>query len=384
MPTNNVSSLIPMRDRATEWKCRLSMIREARSFLYLSTYYIEYDFYGTTLLEALLTAQRRGVSVTLLVDSFGQWLGAKLMSPESKAALASLVKELRDAGAVVTFYEPEGLLQRKLGGGQHIKIQVSEVGEAIFGSSNITHSSFDDWGEYSVALRGPIVRELLESYRSFGGVVLQSHLEQLEVAAKADIADIATDYWLCNPNLSGAWRLWSWQGENLVTQRLIEMLDQAQRSLWISSFYFKPTPSLLSAVIRAALRGVQVEVYHSHLDALPSTDLAWIGSAVGYPRLLAAGVKIYENHVGEHSKIVLVDDVWVAFGSYNFEDAAHDRLAEAMMSSRDRRAIEPVAAIFNELRYHPNNSLVTAEMLRALPLRRKARMAFYGPLKRWI
>jgi cardiolipin synthase A/B len=384
MSTNNVSSLVPLRDRSAEWKHRLTMIAESRSFLYLSTYYIEYDSYGVELLAVLLAAKRRGVAVTLLIDSFGQWLGDKLMPLESKVALLSLLEELRFAGAVVKLYQPEGFLQLRLGGGQHVKIQVSEAGEAIFGSSNITHSSFDDWGEYSVALRGPIVRQLLESYRQFGGVVLQSHLEQLTDVAKFDVADLDIEYWLCNPNLSGSWGFRGWQGENLVTQRLIEMIDQAQRSLQITSFYFKPTVSLLSAVIRAALRGVQVEVYHSHLNALPSTDLAWIGAAVGYPRLWDAGVKIYENRVGEHSKIVLVDDTQVAFGSYNFEDAAHDRLAEAMLSSRDRRVITPIINIFKDLRQHPDNFLVTPKALCSLPLILKMRMAFYGPLKRWI
>ena len=85
-------------------------------------------------------------------------------------------------------------------------------------------------------------------------------------------------------------------------------------------------------------------MYHSHRDALPATDLAWIAAAAHYPRLMKAGVRIYENRHGEHSKIVLIDNEWVAFGSYNFEHAAHDRLAEAMLASRDVRATQPAAA----------------------------------------
>src|SRR6185295_9790989 len=156
---------LPLWDRAAEWGRRLDMIHEATSFLYLSTYYIEFDAYGIELLAALLAAQQRGVAVNLLIDGFGQILGGVLMSAESKAALASRLDALRTAGAVVTVYRPGRYLQRLLGGGQHVKIQVSEAGEAIFGSSNITASSFEGWNEYSVSVRGPVVPELLESYR---------------------------------------------------------------------------------------------------------------------------------------------------------------------------------------------------------------------------
>ena len=128
------SNLRPLWDRASEWACRLAMIRGAQRFLYLSTYYIEYDEYGVELLATLLEAQRRGVAVNLLVDRFGQRLGGALMTRGVRAALASRLTDLRDAGTVVTFYQPRHYLQRQLGGGQHVKIQVSEAGEAIFGT----------------------------------------------------------------------------------------------------------------------------------------------------------------------------------------------------------------------------------------------------------
>jgi phosphatidylserine/phosphatidylglycerophosphate/cardiolipin synthase-like enzyme len=152
----------------------------------------------------------------------------------------------------------------------------------------------------------------------------------------------------------------------------------------MTSFYFKPVEPLLTALLEAARRGVRVEVYHSHRDALPATDLAWIAAAVNYDRLLRAGVRVYENRRGEHSKIVLIDEEWVAFGSYNFEHAAHDRMAEAMLVSRDRRATRPAADIFAELGQDPDNVLVTPAILRGLPARLKARRALLGRFKRWM
>ncbi len=386
MPT--ASSLRPLWHRAAEWKSRLSMIEEADEFLYLSTFYIEYDSYGAELLSALFDAQRRGVAVNVLVDGFGQLLGGVLMTTETKRALASRLDALRDAGAFVTVYRPERFAQRRLGGGQHVKIQVSESGEAIFGSSNVSRSSFEGWNEYSVALRGPVVRTLLESYRQIGGHVDDRHLDRLDEVAAANPGEAETielDYWLCNPNLlQGPFGPLGWHGRNVVTDNMVEMIRAARKTIALTSFFFKPVPELLAALVAAAERGVQVEVYHSHRDALPATDLAWIASAATYDRLLNVGVGVYENRHGEHSKIVLVDRTRVAFGSYNFEDAAHDRLAEAMLATRDARAIDAAVEIFCGLRRDPDNVRVTAEGLHALPRSLKLRRTLYSRFKRWM
>jgi len=376
------SSFLPLWNRSDEWKRRLEMVRGARSFLYLSTFYIQWDAYAVEMIDALDEARRRGVDVTLLIDGFGQRLGIVLMSARRRRALAARLSALRDAGCTVTFYRPAHFAQWCLSGGQHVKIQVSDAGEAIFGSSNIAKESFEGWNEYSVAVRGPVARALLESYSEIGGTVPQRHLDELSYT---DHADHELDYWLYNPNNhQGRLGPLGWRGDNTVTTKMIEMLAAARTSVRLTSFYFKPVKPLMDAVIQAARRGVTVEVFHSHRDALPATDLAWVAAAVNYGQLLDGGATIYENRHGEHSKIVVVDDAWAAFGSYNFEDAAHDRLAEAMLASRDPRAVEPAVAIFNDLRRDPDNMRVTQESFDGLPASLRRKIAWFGRFKWWM
>jgi len=379
------SALVPLWNRQAEWLRRLAMIEAARSFLYLTTFYLEYDLYGIAMLKALQAAQARGVAVTLLIDSFGQRLGGVLMTEEHRAFLEREFGILRAAGGVVQFYEPPRLAQRLLGGGHHIKIQVSDAGEAIYGSGNITKSSFEGWNEYAVALRGPAVVSLLESVEALGVRVLPEHLQQIRHTSAGKKGDIELEYWFYNPNRGqGFLGPLFWHGQNTLTEKMIALVATARRSISLTSFYFKPTRRLMKAVLRAAHRGVRVEVFHSHRNALSSTDLAWIAAATGYKRLLKAGVQVYENRHGEHSKIVLVDEECVAFGSYNFEDAAHDRLAEAMLMTRDRRAVIPAVGIFAELRGHPDNERVTLHSLHELPLTERIRIARYGRFKWWL
>lgn len=381
----SASKFIPLWNRQSEWQRRLSMIAAAQSFLYVTTFYLEHDEYGIGMLKALQAAQKRGVAVTLLIDSFGQRLGGVLMSDEHRIALEREFNALRAAGGVVQFYQPPRFTQRLLGGGHHIKIQVSDTGEAIYGSSNITKSSFEGWNEYAVALRGQVVSVLLESVEALGVYVKPGHQAQLQKLAATEKADMELDYWFFNPNRQQGFLgpLW-WHGQNTVTQAVIAMLDAAQHSVAITSFYFKPTRALMKAVLRAAHRGVAIEVFHSHRNALQSTDLAWIASAAGFGKLLRAGVTIYENLHGEHSKIVLVDTHQVAFGSYNFEDAAHDRLVEAMLVSRDVRAVQPAIEIFAELRSHKDNVRVPRHWFRELPLSVQTRILRYARFKWWM
>ena len=384
----SASHVRPLWDRVVEWDSRLEMIETAKQFLYLSTFYIEYDRFGMTALAALLRAQRRGVEVNLLIDGFGQMLGNVVMSQQDRQALAAELRELQAAGAIVTIYRPTNFIQRRLGGGQHVKLQVSEAGEAIFGSSNLTRSSFEGWNEFSVALRGSVVTALLQSYRQIGGTVRADHLRQLEDAAQSTVAKqpaTELEYWFCNPNLTqGAFGPLGWRGPNSVTERLLEMVNEARETIEVTSFYFKPVPALMDALAAAAMRGVRVDVYHSHREALPATDLAWIASAAGFEQLLSAGVRIFENRHGEHSKIVLTDRTRMAFGSYNFEDAAHDRLAEAMLASYDPQLVTPAASIFDGLQHDPDNVIVTPATMTELPRNMQRRLALFGRFKRWM
>jgi len=364
------------------------MVRSATRFLYLSLFYLEYDAYGRDMLDVLVAAQRRGVRVQLILDTFGQRLGGVLMTTRQRRDLHSALQALKDAGGQVVFYQPPRWLQRRLAGGHHVKIQVSESGEALLCSGNVTKSSFEGWNECAVALRGHIVPALLESCREIGGSVPDEDVAWLRRCAEQDQGgrpEIALEYWFFNPNVhQGALGPLGWAGPNSLTTRMIEMVESAQRSLQLTSFYFKPTRALRDAVIGVARRGVHVEVHHSHLDALPATDLAWIAAAVDYGPLLDAGVHIYENRHGEHSKIVLVDDTWVAYGSYNFEDAAHDRLAEAMVATRDAVGVEPAKGIFHALRADPDNMRVTPESVAGGPATLKQRGRRYGRFKRWM
>ena len=361
----------------------MEMIKRARSFLYLSTFYIDWDKYGRECLAELLNAQRRGVATFLVIDCFGQWLAGTLMSAAERAHLRHQIDELKQAGGTVVMYTPENAIDRKVGCGQHIKIQMSERGDAIFGSSNITASSFEAWNEFSVALRGPVVRLLMRNFFDLLGSTIPQHENQLNEQQTCS-ENIAMDYWSYDPNQDlGRWGALSRQEINPLTRMLAEKIRQAEHTIQLTSFYYKPTRLLTEAITEAATRGVKVEVYHSHASALDSR-LPWLAAATNYPSLAQQGVQIYENSHGEHSKIVLIDDCWVAFGSYNFEDAADNRFAEAMLVTSDNSLLDTARTIFKGLTADPDNHVVSAEEVKQWPISQRVAIKLFRPIKQWF
>ncbi len=378
---HGVESFISFTSREEEWQRRLAMVGTARRFLYLSTYFYHPDRYGREMAEALLAAAGRGVDVWLVVDGFGQRLAGALMRRDERAAARRLWPALARAGIHLCRYTPRAPLQRLLGGGYHIKVQASEAGEAILASGNISATSFEQWNEYACAVRGPVVRAMVASVQAAIARPEPAHLDALGPAVADPTSRYLAHHPCDDPSPVSPFRQ---RRPNRLTEALIELIDRAEGHLAITSFYFKPAPPLLAAVERAARRGVRVEVVPPHRDALPASPAPWLAATFTYPRLLAAGVALFERHGGEHSKIVVVDGREAAVGTYNFEWAAHDRLAESMLLTRDPAIVAELDAVVATIRAHPTVVRVTADDLTTLPPSLRMRRALLYPFRRWF
>lgn len=381
--SSSATEFTALWDRRAEWDRRMEMIVTARSFLYLSTFYVEWDEFGRECLAELLKAQQRGVATVLIIDRFGQRLGGTLMSKADRVRLQCQINELKQAGGRVVMYSPENAIDRQVGCGQHIKIQLSERGEAIFGSSNITRSSFEAWNEFAVALRGPIVSLMMRNFFELLGSSIPEH-EKLLDKRHSHSQNIPLDYWSYDPNQDpGRWGALGRKEMNPLTLMFANKIRNAQRTIQLTSFYYKPARLIAEAIKEAAERGVTIDIFHSDASAL-NTRLPWLAAATDYPSLAEQGVRIYENRHGEHSKIVLIDDQWTAFGSYNFEDAADSRMAEAMLVTKEASILDVARTIFQELAADSDNHLVTSEEVNQWPTSRRVATRLLRPIKHWI
>ncbi len=382
---STAASLKMLADRDDEWAARMAMIKRAQRFLVLTTYYFGCDEFSGSMMDALIAAAMRGVRVVLVLDRFGQRLGQQISPRPDRAAFMARLRTFRAAGGIITHYAPKSLMHRFVGGGMHVKIQVSEAGGAIFGSSNIAHHSFRKWNEVSLEIEGEIVADLLQEACRFAALPAADTAALVDLLPTAEHRNTQPLRYLSEDPAERTGRFFPFSGlDNRLTSEIVALIDRAQKTLSITSFYYKPAPILKAALLRACRRGVDVEIFHSHRDSLEASPLPWISSTFQYASMIEAGGRIYENYAGEHSKIVLVDDREVAVGSYNFEHAAHDRLIEAMLFSNDAALCEEFGAFFASLRHSPSNIALAPEWDRFLPLALRMKRWMYRPLQRWI
>lgn len=96
------------------------------------------------------------------------------------------------------------------------------------------------------------------------------------------------------------------------------LIYTAKQRLAIVSPYFVPDESVFAAIVTAAFRGVQVELYVSEVADQYMVDRA---QSSYYQALLDAGVTIYRYPAPEvlHTKCFLIDDTCAVMGSSNMD-----------------------------------------------------------------
>jgi cardiolipin synthase len=107
------------------------------------------------------------------------------------------------------------------------------------------------------------------------------------------------------------------QAVNAMHEMYFAAICAARERVWIETCYFVPPQSILTALITAAHRGVDVRIIvpkrSAHL-------LPLVAAHSYYEELLGAGVSIYEYHKGlMHAKTMIVDGCWSTVGSTNVD-----------------------------------------------------------------
>jgi cardiolipin synthase len=108
----------------------------------------------------------------------------------------------------------------------------------------------------------------------------------------------------------------------------------AQHRLWIANAYFSPPNAILQQLEHKARNGVDVRV----LAPGPVHDQRIVRASQRsvYPRLLRAGVRIWEYRPSMmHSKTLLADDWLAMVGSCNLDSLSLNKLAEGSLVMAD-------------------------------------------------
>jgi phosphatidylserine/phosphatidylglycerophosphate/cardiolipin synthase-like enzyme len=306
-------------------------VGNARESVLIELYLMESGRLASAMIEALLKAAGRGVTVMLMLDGYGAM------------GLSSDDRERLEAGGVaLRFFNPLSWhsLARNLTR-DHRKLMVVDGRVAYTGGFGVVDEFLDAWYEVAVRIEGPVVADWVRLFsRLWDSSLTQGSGEPTLVRNLATTMAPHEDY-------SGMRGRVVW-GQGYRYQAIRHSLQRqvfgARHHIWICTPYFVPTFSLRLKLAQAARRGVDVRLLlpGEHND---NAGVRYAGQRF-YGRLLRAGVKIYEfQPTFIHAKFSLADN-WVSIGSCNFDHWSLHWNLEANQEVEDRRFATEVAGLF--------------------------------------
>ncbi|MFH1629063.1 MAG: cardiolipin synthase [Pseudomonadota bacterium] len=261
--------------------------------------------------EALIRAKQRGVVCRVLIDAIG-----------SKEFLRSrLAQQLMDSGVQLVASLPVGPLQVLMTRADlrnHRKIIVIDGEIAYTGSQNLVDPRFfkqdegvGQWVDAMVRMEGPSVEALAGIFMEGWELDTGEGLEALE--ATSDVHPV--------PAKGGAAVQVVPSGPGFrpeaIHQLLLTTIYGARKELVMTTPYFVPDDTLLTALVSAAHRGVEVIIV---VPFKVDSRLAHYASRSLFDDLLSAGVQISGFKEGLlHTKSITVDGELCVFGSVNLD-----------------------------------------------------------------
>ncbi len=295
--------LIPLANGDNAYPAMLEAINAASHSISISTYIFDGDRVGRLFVEALKKAADRGVEVRVIIDALGEkysWPTARRLLKGSRVKVGRFLP-LRQ-GWYVNLRN-------------HRKILVVDGCKAFTGGMNIGERHMIEGGtkarpvaDLHFMVEGPVVGDLqrvfLEDwYFTTGELLGDRRLFPLLPPAGTALARAISD----GPDKE--FRKLNWI--------IMGALACARERVRIMTPYFIPDRPLLSALVTAALRGVEVTL------VLPSANnllfVHWATRAYLW-ELLQQGIRVfYQPPPFAHTKLFLVDGVWSLIGSANLD-----------------------------------------------------------------
>ena len=283
----------------------LRAIDAAERSIALSTYIFDNDAAGRLFIEALERAHRRGVEVRVLIDGVGQ----RYSSPPVPRVLRRLGVP---TGIFLSSFPP--VRSQYLNLRNHRKILVADGRIGFTGGLNIREGCLLDRNppypvqDLHFRLEGPVVRELVAVFgldwafttgERLGGDCWYPVLAPAGTTVARCVAD--------GPD----------EDFDVIRRLFLGALATARRRGRIVSPYFLPDQTLMTALNVTALRGVPVQILMPQVNNLRFVQ--WAAEAQA-EQILNGGSRVYlTDPPFDHTKLMVVDDVWCCVGSANWD-----------------------------------------------------------------
>lgn len=256
-------------------------------------------------INALTDRARAGVKVHCIVDGFG---ALKFKSADQK--------RLRDAGVQLKIFNPIHLWNCwKWNHRTHRKTLVIDGKHAYIGGICIADEwdghadSRKNWRETEFKVEGPVVSEIqsifMDNWIRTSSEVLHGPDYFPQIATAGD-------------EVAQAFKSGPKDGAENARLLYLYSIAAARKSIRLCHSYLVPDDLAIQMLVDAARRGVKVEII---TPGVIDKNVVRRAARSRWSQMMDAGIQFYEYQPSKlHTKIMIVDDVWVTCGSINFDD----------------------------------------------------------------
>ncbi|HMI86033.1 MAG TPA: phospholipase D-like domain-containing protein [Polyangiaceae bacterium] len=316
----------------------LAAIRSAERTITFESYIYLSGQTGRAFAEALAERARAGVKVFVLID----WMGSHKADDQS-------IELMRGAGVDVAKYNPPRFATLlDVNNRTHRKLLIIDGRIGFTGGVGIADNwtgrgdSPDHWRDAHFRIEGPTVGQMQATFMdNWVEVRPDIHHDEAYFPAIPPAGSMRAQIVHSAPD-----------GGSLKIRLMYGFfVGGARKTLRIANAYFIPEDAAVAELVRAAQRGVNVELVVP--GAITDSQTTRHASHAKWGELLAAGVAIYEFQPSMyHCKIMIVDDLWVSVGSTNFDNRSFRINDEANLNVIDEEFAKKQAAIFEADKAH--------------------------------
>ncbi len=289
-------------------------LKKAKKFILLEYFIIAHGKMWGEMLKILLQKAEEGVQIRIIYDDFGCMT---TLPPDYDRYLEALHENIR----AMSFNEVVPLFALRMNNRDHRKMLVIDGRVAFTGGVNLADEyigearRFGYWKDTGVQITGgaaqSFVRLFFDIWNAFR-VDGESITDYLFEGFNATLPPSNTRKEWIQPYGNSPLR-----AESVAEWVYVDMINRASRYIYIFTPYLLPDDVIVSALVRAAERGVDVRIV---TPGIPDKKMIYRLTRANYPPLLSAGVKIYEYTPGfMHAKSIVVDDECAAVGTVNFD-----------------------------------------------------------------
>ena len=295
----------PLENGDAAYPEMLAAIDAAERSISLETYIFDHDAAGVAFIDALARAVARGVEVRVLIDAVG-----------ARYSFPTVLGPLRRRGVHAALFNRNALPWRWTYANlrTHRKILVIDGTIGFTGGLNLraghvlagapTHPIMD----LHFKVVGPVVTQMQVAFAEDWAFATREHLHgERWFSAPPPAGDMVCRGIIDGPDLDLDKLRWTLLGAFACARRRVRLVTP----------YFLPESDLVAAIRTAVLRGVSVEIV---LPGKNNQVLVQWACAAMLPQVVADGCRVWETQGAfDHSKLLVVDDHWVLFGSTNID-----------------------------------------------------------------